>query len=187
MVMSKSSNFYVYGYLKQTSCKILGNTMNECLKLHRISYRLATGGYLSRAFSAFVRHVNQAVFSCHIGSGAIIGEHCILQHNGLGVVISEHASIGDSCMIYQHVTLGAIQDGSSDAPVLESNVIVGAGATILGKVHVYSGAKIGAGAVVLEDVPAGATAIGVPARILTRTDRDQTDSAKHQIESRTTS
>lgn len=161
--------------------------MNECLKLHRISHRLATGGCFSRAVSAFVRHVNQALFSCHIGSGAVVGDHCIFQHNGLGVVISEHAFIGDNCMIYQHVTLGAIQNGSTSAPILDDNVVVGAGATILGEVHVCSGAKIGAGAVVLKDVPAGATAVGVPARILTQGNCGRVDIVEHRFESGETS
>lgn len=80
-----------------------------------------------------------------------------------GVVIHQDAVIGAGCMIMQQVTLG--QTGSSGAPRLGRNVYVGAGAKVLGDIHIDDGARIGANAVVLSDVPAGATAVGVPARL----------------------
>ena len=115
---------------------------------------------------SFLRHVNQALFACHIGTGAKIGKDCLFQHNGVGVVISDHAVIGDRCMIYQHVTIGVVEDGSHDAPTIEDDVIIGAGAILLGGITIHSGARIGAGAVVLCDVPPKSTAVGVPARII---------------------
>ena len=69
-------------------------------------------------------------------------------------------------MVYQHVTVGALEDGSEEVPTIGDDVVIGAGATLLGPIHVGDGAKVGAGAVVLRDVPSGATAVGVPAKIL---------------------
>lgn len=115
---------------------------------------------------AILRHLDQLLFACHIGSHAQIGEGCVFQHNGLGVVISDHAVLGDRCMVYQHVTVGALEDGSEEVPTIGDDVVIGAGATLLGLIHIGDGAKVGAGAVVLRDVPSGATAVGVPAKIL---------------------
>lgn len=119
-----------------------------------------------RPIGAILRHLDQLLFACHIGSHAQIGEGCVFQHNGLGVVISEHAVLGNRCMVYQHVTVGALEDGSEEVPTIGDDVVIGAGATLLGPIHVGDGAKVGAGAVVLRDVPSGATAVGVPAKIL---------------------
>lgn len=142
--------------------------MNECLKIHRAANRLCAGGRIRKGFGAILRHLNQLLFSCHIGSRAQIGEGCVFQHNGVGVVISDHAIIGDNCMIYQNVTVGVLEDGSISAPVIKDGVVIGAGAILLGGITVGEGAKVGAGAVVLSDVPAGATAVGVPAHIVGR-------------------
>jgi serine O-acetyltransferase len=81
-----------------------------------------------------------------------------------GVVIHEDAIVGDDCIIMQQVTIGMIGDG--EVPVLRNRVYVGAGAKIIGKVTVGDGARIGSNAVVLNDVPDGWTAVGVPARII---------------------
>ena len=140
--------------------------MNECLKIHRASYRLSMGGRVRKALGAILRHLNQLLFSCHIGSRAQIGEGCIFQHNGVGVVISDYAIIGDNCIIYQNVTVGVLEDGSVSAPVINDGVVIGAGAILLGGITIGKDAKIGAGAVVIKDVPTGATAVGVPARIV---------------------
>lgn len=140
--------------------------MNECLKLYRASHACAEGPKALRPIGAALRHLGQFLFACHIGSHAKIGEGCVFQHNGLGVVISEHATVGERCMVYQHVTVGALEDGSKEAPAIGSDVVIGAGATLLGPIKIGDGAKIGAGAVVLKDVPAGATAVGVPAKII---------------------
>lgn len=91
------------------------------------------------------------------------GKRLMLPHPN-GVVIHEDAVIGDDCMIMQQVTIGMIGDG--EVPVLGNSVYVGAGAKIIGKVKVGDGARIGANAVVVEDVPPGCTAVGVPARLI---------------------
>lgn len=124
------------------------------------------GSKALRPIGAILRHLDQLLFACHIGSHAQIGEGCIFQHNGLGVVISEHAVLGNRCVVYQHVTVGALEDGSEEVPTIGDDVIIGAGATLLGPIRVGDGSKVGAGAVVLRDVPSGATAVGVPAKIL---------------------
>lgn len=137
--------------------------MNECLKLHRLSHACA-GKPVLRCFAGLFRHMGQFLFACHIGTNAEIGEGCLFQHNGLGVVISEHAHIGRNVMIYQHVTIGARR--GADVPMIEDDVVIGAGALLLGDIVIGRGAKVGAGSVVLNDVPAGATAVGNPARVL---------------------
>lgn len=84
----------------------------------------------------------------------------------MGVVIGAGAVIGRGCRIYHGVTLGISHRDNDGFPVLGENVLVGAGAKILGPIVVGNGAKIGANSVVLSDVPAGASAIGVPARVV---------------------
>lgn len=123
---------------------------------------------LLRPFSGLFRHMGQLLFACHIGTRASIGENCIFQHNGLGVVISDYAVIGRNCMIYQHVTIGVLKDGDTAAPIIEDGVVIGAGAVLLGGITIHQDAKVGAGAVVLHDVPKGMTAVGVPARVVER-------------------
>ena len=140
--------------------------MNECIKIYKAAHACVNGPKFFRPIGAILRHLDQFLFACHIGSRARIGAGCIFQHNGLGVVISEHAVIGERCVIYQHVTIGALEDASDEVPSIGNDVVIGAGATLLGPIEVGDGAKIGAGAVVLQDVPAGATAVGVPAKIL---------------------
>lgn len=106
-----------------------------------------------------------------IHPGATIGRRVFIDH-GMGVVIGETAEIGDDCTLYHQVTLGGTSwNKGKRHPTLEAGVVVGAGAKILGPLVVGEGAKIGSNAVVVKDVPAGATAVGIPARILSP-DRD---------------
>lgn len=101
-----------------------------------------------------------------IHPGASVGRRLVIDH-GAGIVIGETAEIGDDCLIYQQVTLGGTgKDVGKRHPTLGSNVMVGAGAKILGPITIHDNTRIAAGAVVLQDVPEGATAVGVPAQIV---------------------
>jgi serine O-acetyltransferase len=120
----------------------------------------------------FVSHVSRFLTGIEIHPGAVIGRRVFIDH-GMGVVIGETAEIGDDCTIYQGVTLGgtSLYRGAKRHPTLGKGVVVGGGAKVLGGFTVGDGAKIGSNAVVVKPVPAGATAVGNPARVLER-DRD---------------
>lgn len=117
----------------------------------------------------FTSHVGRGLTGIEIHPGATIGRRVFIDH-GLGVVIGETAEVGDDCTIYQGVTLGgtSLHKGVKRHPTLEAGVIVGAGAKVLGAFTVGEGAKIGSNAVVVKEVPAGATAVGNPARIVVK-------------------
>lgn len=101
-----------------------------------------------------------------IGVSAEIGRRLTIEHSG-AIVIHGNAQIGDDCIIRQGVTIGNRKmDDPLSAPVIGHRVNIGAGAKILGRVHIGDDAEIGANAVVIHDVPAGATAVGVPARVV---------------------
>lgn len=101
-----------------------------------------------------------------IHPGATIGKNLFIDH-GMGVVIGETTIIGDNCTLYQNVTLGGTgKDHGKRHPTLGNNVLVGAGAKVLGPFTVGDNSRVAAGAVVLDEVPANATAVGVPARIV---------------------
>jgi serine O-acetyltransferase len=119
---------------------------------------------LSLIYRAMFRRCRN-VYGIEIPETARLGRRVVFEHQG-AVVIHPCAVIGDDCVIRHGVTLGVRHDGVQEAPVLGRRVSVGAGAKILGPVFVGDDARIGANAVVLCDVPAGATAVGVPARIL---------------------
>jgi serine O-acetyltransferase len=109
-----------------------------------------------------------------IGLEANLGRGLMLPHPN-GVVIHEDASIGDDCMIMQQVTVGMIGDG--EVPRIGNRVYIGAGAKVIGNVIVGDGARIGANAVVLSDVPPDCTAVGVPARVVKRRQNEAIGSA----------
>ena len=115
----------------------------------------------------FISHLTRGLTGLEIHLGAKIGERVFFDH-ALGVVVGETAEIGDGCTIYQGVTLGgtALYKGAKRHPTLGQNVVVGAGAQVLGGFTVGDGARIGSNAVVVKPVPAGATAVGNPARVI---------------------
>ncbi|MFM7284443.1 MAG: serine O-acetyltransferase [Betaproteobacteria bacterium] len=115
-----------------------------------------------------------------IHPGARLGRGVFIDH-GMGVVIGETTEIGDHCTIYQGVTLGgtSLVKGSKRHPTLQSRVVVGAGAKVLGPFTVGEGARIGSNAVVVKAVPAGATVIGIPARVV---DEQYADSMARQVD-----
>ncbi len=131
---------------------------------HRFSHWLYKHNrkFLARWVSQFARSVT----GIEIHPGACIGKGLLIDH-GMGVVIGETAVIGDNCTIYQGVTLGGTgKDTGKRHPTIGNNVMIGSGAKVLGPFTVGDGAKIAAGAVVLDAVPEGATAVGVPARMI---------------------
>ena len=118
--------------------------------------------FIARYVSQRTRHKT----GIEIHPGAKIGKGLFIDH-GMGVVIGETAEIGDYCTLYQGVTLGGTgKDQGKRHPTLGNHVLVGAGAKILGPFRVGDNARVAAGAVVLEEVPSNATAVGVPARIV---------------------
>jgi serine O-acetyltransferase len=143
---------------------------------HRLSHRLWNWNlkWLARLSSALARWFT----GIEIHPGAKVGRRVFIDH-GMGVVIGETAELGDDCTLYHGVTLGGTswQKGKRH-PTLQPGVIIGAGAKVLGPITVGAGAKIGSNAVVVKDVPAGATAVGIPARILDEKDREREQAAK---------
>ena len=115
----------------------------------------------------FISHISRGLTGIEIHPGAKIGERVFFDH-AMGVVVGETAEIGDGCTIYQGVTLGgtSLYKGTKRHPTLGKNVVVSAGAKVLGGFEVGDNAKIGSNAVVIKPVPAGATAVGIPARII---------------------
>ncbi len=119
---------------------------------------------LARWLSQIVRHRT----GVEIHPGAKIGRRCFIDH-GMAIIIGETAEIGDDCTIYQGVTLGGTgKDVGKRHPTLGNNVMVSSGAKVLGPFTVGDNSKIGAGAVVIEEVPPNCTVVGVPGRIVKR-------------------
>lgn len=133
--------------------------------LHRLAHGCWMRGY--RWLGRFVSHLGRFLTGIEIHPGAKLGERVFIDH-GMGVVIGETAEIGDGCTIYHGVTLGgtSLYKGAKRHPTLGRDVVVGAGAKVLGGFTVGDGAKVGSNAVVTKPVPAGATAVGNPARII---------------------
>jgi len=133
--------------------------------LHRPAHWFWTHGF--KWLGRFTSHISRFFTGIEIHPGAIIGERVFFDH-AMGTVVGETAEIGDGCTIYQGVTLGgtSLYKGAKRHPTLGKDVVVSAGAKVLGGFEVGDGAKIGSNAVVIKPVPAGATAVGIPARIL---------------------
>jgi len=133
--------------------------------IHRASHCLWNLGlkWIARLLSMLARFIT----GIEIHPGAKIGRRVFLDH-GLGIVIGETTEIGDDCTIYQGVTLGgtSLYKGVKRHPTLGKGVVISAGAKVLGGFTVGDGARVGSNAVVLKEIPAGATAVGIPARIL---------------------
>jgi serine O-acetyltransferase len=137
----------------------------HAVMLHRLAHGCWTRGL--RWPGRFISHIGRFLTGIEIHPGARIGNRVFIDH-GFGVVIGETAVIGDDCTIYQGVTLGgtSLSKGAKRHPTLERGVIIGAGAKVLGAFTIGEGAKVGSNAVVVKAVPAGATAVGNPARII---------------------
>ncbi|MBQ5833543.1 MAG: serine O-acetyltransferase [Clostridia bacterium] len=138
----------------------------HAIMAHRIAHKLYEGKhyFAARAVSQASRHMT----GIEIHPAATIGRGFFIDH-GMGVVIGETAEIGDNCTIYQGVTLGGTgKDVGKRHPTLGDNVMVGAGAKVLGPVFIGSNSKIAANAVVLHAVPENSTAVGIPAKVVRR-------------------
>ncbi|WP_137895571.1 serine O-acetyltransferase [Ramlibacter sp. 2FC] len=133
--------------------------------LHRPAHWCWTHGL--KWLGRFISHVSRWLTGIELHPGAKIGERVFFDH-AMGVVVGETAEIGDGCTIYQGVTLGgtSLYKGAKRHPTLGRDVVIGAGAKVLGGFTVGDGAKVGSNAVVTKPVPAGATAVGNPARII---------------------
>jgi serine O-acetyltransferase len=131
--------------------------------LHRPAHFLWEHGLLFLA--RFVSHLSRWLTGVEIHPGARIGRRFCIDH-GMGVVIGETAEIGDDVLLYQGVVLGGTSlEKTKRHPTVGNNVVIGAGATLLGPITVGDNARIGAGSVVVKSVPAGTTVVGVPGHI----------------------
>ena len=129
---------------------------------HRVSHRLWQKNF--RLLARFISQISRFFTGIEIHPGATIGARFFIDH-GMGVVIGETATIGNDVTLYHDVTLGGVSFiPGIRHPQIGNNVIIGAGAQLLGPIHVGDDARIGSNAVVVKDVPAGATMVGVPAR-----------------------
>lgn len=138
----------------------------QALWIHRISHWLWTLGL--PVIPRFLSQLSRWFTGIEIHPGATIGQGVFIDH-GMGVVIGETAIIGDYCLIYQGVTLGGTgKETGKRHPTLGENVVVGAGAKVLGNLLIGSNVRIGAGSVVLRDVPSDCTVVGIPGRIVYR-------------------
>lgn len=134
----------------------------HALVLHRLSGRLWRRGH--RLGARALSHAGRGLTGIEIHPGAQIGSGVFIDH-GMGVVIGETSVIGDNCTLYHGVTLGGTSWRQEKRhPTLGAHVVVGAGAKLLGPIEVGDGAKIGANSVVVRDVPAAATVVGIPGR-----------------------
>ena len=136
----------------------------HALCLHRLSHRLWTAGL--PLIPRLMSQLGRLVTGVEIHPGARIGQGVFIDH-GMGVVIGETAVVGNRCLLYQGVTLGGTGKQSGQRhPVLGENVVVGAGAKVLGAITIGTNTRIGAGSVVVRDVESDCTVVGIPGRVI---------------------
>jgi serine O-acetyltransferase len=153
----------------------------HALVLHRRAHWCWTHGF--KWAGRFISHISRAMTGIEIHPGAKIGRRVFIDH-GFGVVIGETAELGDDCTIYQGVTLGgtSLYKGVKRHPTLGKGVIVGAGAKVLGGFTVGDDARVGSNAVVVKEVPPGATAVGIPAKIIVNGDKNHDANVQHAFQ-----
>ncbi len=146
---------------------------------HRLAHALwqARLNWLARVVS----HLGRWLTGIEIHPGAQIGRRFFIDH-GMGVVIGETAEIGDDCTLYHGVTLGGTSwNKGKRHPTLGNGVVLGAGAKILGPIVIGDGARVGCNAVVVKSVPPGATAVGIPARVIEKAAGDKTGFSAYAV------
>ena len=138
----------------------------QALSLHRLSHRLWRSRLPLKLVARLLSQLGRNLTGVEIHPGARIGRGVFIDH-GMGVVIGETAEVGDRCLLYQGVTLGGTgKDHGKRHPTLASNVVIGAGAKVLGAITVGANTRIGAGSVVVRDVEADCTVVGIPGRVI---------------------
>jgi len=139
----------------------------HALVLHRRAHWCWNHGL--RWPARFISHISRFLTGIEIHPGARFGRRVFIDH-GMGLVVGETAEVGDECTLYHGVTLGgtSLTKGAKRHPTLGRGVIVSAGAKVLGSFTVGDGARVGSNAVLLQAVPAGATAVGIPARVVVK-------------------
>ena len=136
----------------------------QALVLHRISHKLWK--YKLPLIPRVLSQITRNITGIEIHPGAKIGKGVFIDH-GMGVVIGETSEIGDRCLLYQGVTLGGTgKDCGKRHPTLQENVVVGAGAKVLGAIQIGSNTRIGAGSVVVKNVSKNSTVVGIPGRVV---------------------
>lgn len=137
----------------------------KCMIRHRIAHHFYNKGHTTLARWISQRARKKTGIEIH--PGAKIGKNLFIDH-GMAVVIGETAEVGDNCHMYHNITLGGtgFEKEVKRHPTVGNNVIIGTGATILGPVKIGDGARIGAGALVLTDIPPNSTAVGMPAKVV---------------------
>ena len=142
-----------------------------------IAYRIAHYFYTKKLFflARLISQISRFFTGIEIHPGAKIGRGLVIDH-GMGVVIGETAEIGDDVLLYHGVTLGGTgKDKGKRHPTVGNNVVIGAGAKVLGPIYIGSNSKIGANSVVLNNVPEGATAVGIPAKNIIKIKEEKLD------------
>lgn len=139
----------------------------HAILIHRLTHKLWQSEVLAiKILARFISSIARLITGIEIHPGAKIGSRVFIDH-GSGIVIGETAEVGDDCTLYQSVTLGGTSwNAGKRHPTLKSGVVIGAGAKILGPIIIGENARVGSNAVVVKDVPANATAVGVPAKII---------------------
>jgi serine O-acetyltransferase len=140
------------------------NNSIQAIFLFRLCRKIATKWYLKPLF-LILEYLRVWLSSCYISSKALIEKGLYLPH-ATGIVIGSGVRIGKNCTIYQNVTIGRKDVNVNDYPIIGSNVIICAGACIIGNIRVGNNSVVGANAVVISDVPAGSTVVGVPAKVI---------------------
>ena len=138
----------------------------QAISLHRLSHSLWQSPLPMKLAARCLSQIGRALTGIEIHPGARIGRSVFIDH-GMGVVIGETAEIGNRCLLYQGVTLGGTgKKNGKRHPTLEENVVIGAGAKVLGAITIGTNTRIGAGSVVVRDVEEDCTVVGIPGRVI---------------------